>query len=176
MRAAQIALTALLVVSLPAFTQDRDHGDHGDHGNPHGGPPGRGPKEFHGNPHQYEERHDFRDGDGHPNAPHVDGRVWVGHDTGRHDDHYRVEHVWEHGRFDGGFGRGHYWRIEGGGPGRFWFNGWNWTVAPYDAGYTNDWYWDRDNISIYEDPDHVGWYLAYNMRLGTYVHVSFLGR
>lgn len=176
MRIAQIALTALLAISLPAFAQHDDHDDHhGDHGDRHGAPE-RGPMEYHGNPHQYEEHHDFRDHDGHPEYPHVDGNRWVGHDTGRDDDHYRVEHAWQYGRWDGGFGRAHVWYIAGGGPGRFWFNGWNWSVAPYDAGYCNNWYWDRDAISIYADPDHEGWYLAYNMRLGTYVHVMFMGR
>jgi len=183
MRAAIFLLTALLLVSSQGLAQQHTQG----HWQPQMPPPPRGPASYRGTAKaapapkndaagQQQNLRNYSDKPGHPNAPHVDaGNRWVGHDTGRSDANYHLNHSWEHGRFPGGIGPSHRWQLSGGGLNRFWFNGWYWSVAPADFGFCAPWNWDVDEVIVYEDPDHIGWYLIYNVRLGTFIHVMFMG-
>jgi hypothetical protein len=113
-----------------------------------------------------------------PPRPHVDGSArWIGHESGRRDVHYHIEHPWAHGHFRHPIGRGHVYRLRGWDAPRrrFWFEHEYFVVAESDWVYVDDWDWNNDQIVLYNDPDHVGWYLAYNVRLGTYVHVQYDG-
>jgi hypothetical protein len=170
MKRTLLTIAAFVVASNVGFTQMRVGGQRAAMGHFRGpeGIPSRGPAPAHegwrgGGP----ERERV--------VPRVDRNRWIGHDTGRGDPHYHLDHPWEHGRFTGGFGQSHIFRLAGGNRERFWFNGFAFSVALYDYQFCNDWMWDGDQITIYEDPDHVGWYLAYNLRLNRYVHVDFLG-
>jgi hypothetical protein len=114
---------------------------------------------------------------GHPSAPHVDASTdhWVGHDAGKNNPKYHLDHPWEHGHFTGEIGASHVYRLGGGTRDRFRFDNFYFSVAPADYDDCADWLWNSDDIVLYADPDDDGWYLAYNVRLGTYVHVEFLG-
>jgi len=165
-------LAAALMSAFPLFAQEHGHAPshppipkHGPAPMPKGRPPAPAAA-----PRVY------RDQEGHPDRPHVHANgTWIGHDTGRDDAHYHVDHPWAHGHFHGGFGPRHVFHLVGGGPSRFWFGGFYFAVVPFDVGFCDDWLWNSDQVVIYEDPDHPGLYLAYNVRLGTYCHVEYLG-
>jgi hypothetical protein len=129
------------------------------------------------------------DAPGHPNVPHVHANndQWVGHDSGPGDPNYHLDRPWAHGRYTGGFGPKRVfglawdkvnletaeWLSAVGG--RTYFDNFYWFMAPHDLYTYARWKWAGDRIAIYEDPDHVGWYLGYNLRLGTIAHMEYLG-
>jgi hypothetical protein len=102
---------------------------------------------------------------------------WIGHDSGPRDPRFRLEKPFPRGRFPGEIGPGHIHPLRGfdADQHRFPLGSSYFVIAPADWAYVDDWSWPSDDVVLYEDPDHVGWYLAYNVRTGTYVHVQYDG-
>ena len=110
--------------------------------------------------------------------PHVNNGHWYGHDR-PNDNRYHVERPFEHGHFEH-FGPSYRYNVIRVDrdlhrvwlPGGYWFEiaSWDWPLAA-------DWCWtcDGDDFVIYEDPDHPGWYLLYDLQTGAYVHVLYMG-
>lgn len=110
-------------------------------------------------------------------TPHVSNDHWYGHDA-PNDKRYHENRPFEHGHFAqiGPTYRYRVVRIDRDHH-RFWFNdGFYFDIASWDWPLCSDWCWDcGDDFVIYNDPDHVGWYLLYNIHTGVYVHILYMG-
>ena len=99
-------------------------------------------------------------------------------DRDRDDGRYRLARPFEHGRF-GYLGPRYRYpvvRIEIGSR-RVWLGGgFAFEIASWDWPYAEPWCWQCDQFAIYVDPYHPGWYLLWDLRLGRYVHVRYMGR
>ena len=178
-----LALLALIALTnLLAFTQSRGFGRESFGGALHGegstfdggfispeGPP------VHSGKRSASVIPNFADGNRRPNAPQVQRNgQWIGRDSSS-DRGFTLDHPSKYGNFPGGFGPRYVFRLKGGDPTRFWFGGYAFSVAPFEREGCAAWLWNSDDIMIYTDHDHNGWYLAYNIRLGTSVHATYIG-
>jgi hypothetical protein len=119
-----------------------------------------------------------RDEGGHANeTPHVRNDKWYGHDA-PNDARFHLDHPFEHGHF-AHFGPSYRYRVlrVDLDHHRFWLpGGFFFEIAAWDWHEAADWCWNcGDDFVVYEDPDHPGWYLVYNVHTGVYVHAQYLG-
>ena len=129
-------------------------------------------------PHQQYKRDDEHHVNGSvDHNPHVNNDHWYGHDDPS-DKRYHQDHPFDHGHFSrvGPTYRYNVVRIDRDHH-RFWFpGGFDFEVASWDWSLCADWCWDcGDDFVVYDDPDHAGWYLLYNIHTGVYVHILYMG-
>lgn len=168
------------LVANPALAQEhpQEHPEHSSHQNAPRANQGRippAPPRAQGQQYKREEEHPINGSVDH--TPHVNNDHWYGHDDPG-DKRYHADRPFEHGHFVrlGPTYRYSILRIDRDHH-RFWFpGGFDFQVASWDWALCADWCWDcGDDFVVYEDPDHIGWYLLYNIHTGIYVHVLYMG-
>ena len=114
---------------------------------------------------------------GHINdMPHVNHDQWFGHEPAN-DARFHMDHPFSHGRF-GHVGPTFRYRVTrvDANLHRFWLSNGSFEVAEWDWPLCADWCWNcGDDFVVYDDPDHPGWNLLYNVHTGVYVHVQYMG-
>ncbi len=109
--------------------------------------------------------------------PHVNRDHGYGREA-PHDPRFRLVRAYPHGRFAhvGPSFRYAPDRVDAVHH-RFWLpGGFSFEIATWDWPLCAEWCWDcGDDYVVYDDPDHPGWYLVYNVHLGVYVHAQYLG-
>jgi hypothetical protein len=173
-----LALAAVVAFATNAQHGGRAHGGGAQHANPPRANNGRIPQAPEPRKEPHTQREVERDAGGHLNeVPHVRNDHWYGHEA-PDDKRFHVDHPFEHGRFER-FGPSYRYRALRVDPDhhRFWFpGGFFFEIADWDWHEAADWCWTcGDDFVVYEDPDHPGWYLVYNVHTGVYVHAQYLG-
>lgn len=110
-------------------------------------------------------------------TPHVANGTWFGH-AAPNDARFHLATPFAHGRFSN-IGPTHHLTFDRVVPAErelFLPGGFGFEVAQFDWPLAADWCWTcSDDFVVYEDPDHLGWYLLYNLATQTYVHAQYLG-
>jgi Ni/Co efflux regulator RcnB len=92
------------------------------------------------------------------------------------DRRFQLDRPFARGRFVRDAGRRYPIARVDFGAGRVWLSdGFGFEIAGWDWPLTSLWNWRADRFVIEADPDHLGWYLLTDLRLGRSVHVLFLG-
>lgn len=181
-----LALAIALFATVPAFAQKgeqkqepkQERAKHADKNPPraNGGhiPPAPAARN---NPNAAREPQKFADGRT-SDRPHVANDHFYGHEA-PNDQRFHFDHPFEHGHF-AHFGPSYRYRVlrVDLNAHRFWFpGGFYFQVADWDWAQCAAWCWTcgADDFVVYDDPDHPGWYLLYNIHTGVYVHVQYLG-
>jgi hypothetical protein len=108
-------------------------------------------------------------------VPYVRDDHWYGH-AAPGDARFNLARPFAAGRFSA-VGPSHVFaasRVDLGAR-RLWLPGGMFQIAASDWAATSPWCWTCDQFVVYADPDHPGWYMLYDTRMGEYVHAEFLG-